>query len=237
MKILLGFLTVLLLVIIIPLAAIGVIPGLSQVIGAGPKDLGIRYSAEQSKAARDKVGTEIIALPATTSPADDYKLEGKKDAEFTMDSTELTAHSNNRPWKNYPVKNLQIRIGSDGTIEGAGTLIIDKAMPYALGLGYSETQIRDAMQKYQIPPFQAPFYIKGKGSVINDQVSVNASVIQIGLVPIPENIVSQVNREAEKVLDDLISRHSQSFHAESVTFTDGKMNFKGQNAVKEYVIQ
>jgi hypothetical protein len=235
MKILLSSIIILLLIILVPLAFLGLLPGISEAIGAGPKDLGIKITSQDSQAARDKVGTEIVALPRGTNPTDDYRLEGEKAADFTMDSVELTAHSNNRPWKNYPVKNIQIKIHDDGTIEGSGTLITDKAIPYAMSLGYNEIQIRDAIQKYQIPPFAVPFYIKGKGSVLNDKVSVNAENVQIGLIPIPGSIISQANTEAERVLEDIISKHSQSFHAESVTFTDGKMFFKGQNALKEYV--
>jgi hypothetical protein len=235
MKILIAFIIIILL-IIIPLTAMGVIPGLSQILGAGPKNLGIKVTLEDSKLARDKVGTEIIPLPANTNPNDDFKLEGKMNADFSMDSKELTAHSNFRPWKYYPLKNVQIKIHNDGTIEASATLVIEKALPYAMGLGYSETQIKDALKKYNIPPFEVPFYIKGKGSVANDKVNVNAISIQIGVVPLPANIINQINSEAKKVIEDVIAKNSQSFHAERVSFSDGKMLFKGQVAQKEYVI-
>lgn len=204
------------------------------VLGIGPKDLEIKITEADSTQARAKVGTQIIPIENNSKP--DFTLEGKKDAEFSMDSKELTAHSNNRPWKNYPVKNLQIKINSDGTVESSGILLISKAMPYAMGLGYSETQIREAMQKYNIPSFEVPIYVKGKGSVIDDKVNVDASLVKIGAVNIPNGIVGQANKEASKVLEDVIKKHSQSFHAEKLTFENGKMNFKGYVAEKEYVI-
>jgi hypothetical protein len=205
------------------------------VIGVGAKDLGIKITPQNSADARTKVGTEIISIKSGDNKTD-FTLEGKKDAQFTFDSQELTAHSNNRPWKNYPIKNLQIKILPDGTIESSGILVISKAMPYAIGLGYSENQIKEAMQKYNIPPFEVPIYALGKGSVTNDKVTISASNLKIGSIPIPANIVSEVNKEAEQVLDDLIQKHSNAFHAESLTFSDGKMNFKGQVPEKEYVI-
>ncbi len=228
---------VLVLVGVIGASFFGLVPGLSSVLGAGPKDLGIRYTAEDSSVAREKSGgTEIISLPKETPLSEDFRLEGKKDAKFTFDSKELTAHSNNRPWKNYPVKNLQIKIHDDGSIEASATLVISKAMPYAMGLGYSEQQIRDAMQKYSIPPFEVPIYIFGKGSVRNDSVSVDAQNVKIGVVSIPQNIVAQANAEAESVLNDVIRTHKDAFHADEVSFDKGIMTFSGQVPVKEYVI-
>lgn len=237
MKKLFVFLGVLVLVGVVALSMLGIVPVLSGAFGAGPKDLGIRYTKEDSLAARQKSGnTEIISLPQNTPLSEDFRLEGKKDMQFVMDSKELTAHSNNRPWKNYPVKNLQIKISDDGTIEASATLIISKAMPYAMGLGYSEQQIQDAMRKYNIPPFEVPIYVLGKGSVKNDSVSVGATSVKIGAIPVPGNIVSRANTEAESVLNDVIRKHSNAFHAEEVSFADGKMKFVGQVPVKEYVI-
>jgi hypothetical protein len=236
MKFLFGLVVFVILILLIPLTLLGQVPILSPMVGAGQKDLGIKISAEDSKAAQLKDGTEVIALPKGTAVSEDFKLEGKREVDLVFDSKELTAHSNNRIWINYPVKNLQIEIGSDGTIESSAIIIVSKFMPYATALGYSENQIRDAMEKYHIPPMEVPIYVKGRGSVLNDKVSVDAQTIQIGAVTVPANIVSGANNEAEQVLDDIILKHAQSFHAESVTFADGSMHFKGTLPVKEYVI-
>jgi hypothetical protein len=213
----------------------GLVPGLSSLFGAGPRDLGIRITKQDSLNAFAKIGSELVPLK-NTDTIKDFTLEGKKDLTFTMDSKELTAHSNNRPWRYYPLKNAQIKIHQDGTIEGSAILVISKAIPYAMGLGYSEGQIKDAMQKYSIPPFEVPFYIKGKGSVLNDKVSVDAQMVQIGAISIPQDIVTRANGEAEAVLDDIIQKHAGGFHADSVTFANGKMEFKGQVPKKVYVL-
>ncbi len=235
LKILFGIVLTPFLIVLVCLTAVGLVPGLSQIFGAGPRDLGIRITKQDSLNAFAKIGSEFIPLK-NTDTIKDYTLEGKKDLNFTMDSKELTAHSNNRPWKYYPVKNVQIKIHPDGTIEGSGVLVISKAIPYAMGLGYSEGQIRDAMKKYSIPPFEVPLYIKGKGSVSDDKVSVNAQAVQIGAIPIPGDIVARANTEAEIVLDDIIQKHKDGFHADSITFVDGKMDFKGQVPKKIYVL-
>lgn len=209
---------------------------LSKYVGTGQTDLGIKVTVAESAAAIKKVGTEIIPLPAGTAAEKGFRLEGSKPASFTMTSQEISAHSNNRSWKNYPLKNVQIKIHDDGTIESSAILIISKALPYAMGLGYSEAQINAAIQKYQIPPVEVPIYVLGKGSVTNDQVAVNAAQIKIGNVQVPNNIISEVNTGASAVLNDLISKNSQSFHCESLTFANGKLDFKGKIAEKQYVV-
>lgn len=223
------------LLVATPFALLGKLPIVSSLIGATPKDLGIRITQEDSVTSQSKVGTQVIAL-TTDMQKTDFTLEGTKDAEFTMDSKEITALSNNRAWIHYPLKNVQVKIHEDGTIESSAILLISKAMPYAMGLGYSESEIKSAMEKFSIPPFEVPIYILGKGSVQNDSVSVNAHTVKIGAIPVPQDIVAQANTGAEKVLNDVIAKHSQSFHADSVTFENGKMNFKGRVAEKQYVL-
>ncbi|MCX6732557.1 MAG: hypothetical protein NTV98_03380 [Candidatus Roizmanbacteria bacterium] len=235
LKILFGMIITPVLIVLVALTVMGLVPGLSPLVGAGPKDLGIKITKDDSVKAIAKMGVELVSIKSTDS-IKDYTFEGKKDVSITMDSKELTAHSNNRPWKNYPVKSLQILIHPDGTIESSGILVVSKAIPYAIALGYSESQIKDAMQKYNIPPIEVPIYVKGKGSVFNDTVSVNAQNVQIGAIPIPGDIVAQANKEAESVLNDVIQKHSSSFHAESVTFDNGKMDLKGQVPKKIYVL-
>ena len=238
MKLFFGFVfTLVLILVLAPLTALGQIPILSELVGAGQKDLGVVVTQADADAALTKIGTEILPLPASTDPANDYRLEGKREVKLELTANELTASALNRPWKNYPVKNVQITIAPDGTIQGSAILIVAKALPYAMAMGYSEAQVREAMDKFHLPPFEIPVYISGKGNVLNDQVNVNASNIQIGAVSLPDSLVSQVNQEAESVLNDLVAKHSDSFHAEKLDFADGKMMFEGYLPEKEYVIQ
>jgi hypothetical protein len=228
--------SILLLIITIPLTLLGVVPVLSSLIGASQVDLGISVTPQETQEAIAKVGTNIITLPSDTALDAGFRLEGSKDASFTMTSQELSAHSNNRPWANYPVRNVQIKIADDGQIEASAILIISKAMPYALNLGYSEAQIRDAMSEYNLPSFEVPIYIRGFGEVIEDKSTVNAQEVKIGAIIIPTHIVNQANTEVKQVIDDLISKHSHSFHAQYLKFKDGQMQFQGTVAENQYVV-
>jgi hypothetical protein len=231
-----SILVILLIIALAGLSVAGLVPGLSSLVGASPKNFGITVTQADSISAQNKVGTEIISAPKGTTDDNGFKLEGKKDAEFSMDSKELTALNNNRAWKNYPLKNVQTRINADGSVESSGVIVVKKGIPYAMGLGYSETDIKNAMNKYNLPTVEVPFYLKGVGSVTNDKVKIDVSAIKIGAISVPQGIANSVASEAEKILDDVIRKNSQSFHCESLTFTDGKMNFKGQVAEKQYVI-
>jgi len=235
LRLLIGGVVLTCLAIFAGLTYLGVTP-ISKIVGTGQHDLGITVTQAETTAAIDKVGTEIVALSADTPAEMGFRLEGSHKADFTMDSQELSAHSNNRPWKNYPLKNVQIKIHNDGTIESSAILVIDKAMPYAMGLGYSEAQIRDAMAKYAIPSISVPIYVKGKGSVTANQAQVAAEAVKIGNVTVPSNIVAEANSAAASVLNDLMARNKQSFNCESLTFQDGKMRFKGMVAEKQYVV-
>jgi len=236
MKFLLGVLTTLVLIVLIAATAFGLVPGLSTLVGAGAKDLGIYTTVADTKAAKTKVGTEIVYLPAGTDISKDYVFEGTQNENFTMDSKELTAYANNDGWASYPFRALQIKIHEDGTLEGSGILVVAKAIPYATALGYSEEQIQDAMKKYNIPPFEVPFYVAGSGSVTNNNVSVNATTVKVGFVTIPQAIVSEANQEAANVLEDVIGKRKTSLNVESLTFENGSMHFKGQSPLKEYLI-
>lgn len=235
-KIISGVLITILLISIFALSFTGVVPVLSNFVGAGQKDLGITSTPEESKDAMNIVGTEIITLTTVNDPKDGFRLEGKKDANFTMNSEQISAHSNHRPWKNYPLKNVQIKIHDDGQIESSAILVISKALPYAMNLGYSQAQITEVINKYHLPSVEVPIYIKGYGHVENDQVKVDARSVKIGGITVPNNLVSQANQEAESVLEDLIQKNSHSFHCESLSFDKGEMKFKGQVAQKQYVL-
>jgi hypothetical protein len=226
---------VILVVALVPLTALGLVPGLSKLVGAGPRDLGIKITKEDSAAAISKMGTEIVPLPKKQTSTKDYVLEGTRDVDMTFSDKELTAHSNNRPWNKFPLKEVQIKITDDGTVESSGIMVVSKIIPYALALGYSEEEVKNAMEKYRIPPFEVPFYIKGTGSVVNNSVSLNASNIQIGAVPLPETMVSYASSQAVSLLDDLISRNSKSFSADEISFGKNTMHFTGRLPEKEFV--
>lgn len=224
------------IVILLPLSLLGQVPLLSSAIGAAPKDLGISINKADSDVSQSKVGTQVVTLSPTTPLYEDYRLEGKKPADISFDSKEATALVNNRAWANYPFKSVQIRINSDGSIETSGIITVKKAMPYAVALGYSESDIKKAMDKYHLPSLEIPFYLKGTGSIINNQVALDVSQAKIGAIPLPSSIVATAQNEAENLIEDIIYRHRDNFNCESLQVENNQIRFKGSVPEKEYVI-
>lgn len=236
-KFFLGVIVSMAAVVILAISFLGVVPVLSDLVGASPKDLGQnKTTIESSDLAQAKFGIKIVLLPKDTPLEKGYVLEGKMPIDIEMDSQELTSLANNRSWASYPIKSIQIRINQDGSVESSGILVVSKAMPYAVSLGYSESQIREAMQKYNLPSIDIPFYLHGTGSVENNKIDMKVNTFKIGAIAIPQSIVFQAEREATLVLENLLSRNSQSVSYEYVRFEAGKVKIKGTVAEREYVI-
>jgi len=236
LKFLLGSVILSLITLTLVGGVLGFIPGISTLMGAAPKDLGQRITSEDSLAAQSKTGIEVAKLPKDTLDDKGYSPEGKKALSVTYDSKEVTALVNNLTWKNFPAKNVQIKINPDGSIESSGVIIISKAIPFAEGLGYSADQVKQAMEKYRLPKFEVPYYLKGNGNIKNNNVTLSVSSFKIGAIPVPQNITNNAAFEAVSFIENLINRYQDHYSAESLIFDNGKVAFTGQVPEKINVV-
>jgi hypothetical protein len=236
LKLLFGSIIFSLLLITIIGGALGFVPGVSGLMGASPRDLGQKATLAESRATQEKVGTEIVILPAGTPNSQGYIPEGNIPLSTSFTSQELTALANNRTWKNFPVKNVQIRINPDNTIESSGILIVSKAIPFAEGLGYSAAQVKQAMEKYKLPSVEIPYYISGQGEVKNNQVSLSVSSLKIGAIPVPSSITQPATEEAISFLEGLFQRYQANFYAETIKAQNNQVQFVGQVAKQISVV-
>lgn len=235
MKFLAGVLTVFFFTALILLGLTGTIPTLSNLLGVKQKDLGITVTPDDSTKATEKVGTLIDTLPINSPLGDNFKLEGKRPTEYQMDSKELTALYNNRPWVNFPVKNVQIKIQPDGLVEGSAILTVEKLLPWAVALGYSESQVREAIDRYRLPTLEIPFYFRAYGGVEKNQSDINLTKIQVGAISLPTYLITSISNEAEKFTNDLLIKKQDNVNIEYLRFQEGQMYFKGEMPEKEYV--
>jgi hypothetical protein len=236
MKKVLAAIFAIVLVIVAAGGYMGVIPGLASVFGADkPRDFGIRYTAEDSAAAQRKSGVKLAALPEGTAAGESFRLSGKRDADITMNQTELTAHVNNRPWRYYPFENVQIRINPDGSAEASGVLNADRVLSYAAALGFRTDDVKKAMADYHIPVVTMPFYVKARGGVTDNRVSLSIASATAGRLPIPGSVLSGNTGRIAGVLEGVID-HLPGVSVSSLTFTDGKMHFAGTLPETESVV-
>ena len=225
-------LVILLILLLLVLGYFGFIPGLSKVMGSGkPRDLRIRYTPADQQAAYVKNGVEAVPQPPTGDVTNSVRYEGKKEVTFAMSSTEITALVNGNKWQYQPVTDVQIRINPDGTGEATGVLHVDLVLPF-VSLTHTTDQVRDAMAKYHIGG-NPPFYLKGRVSVVNNRVTLQPVRVEIGRMAIPMGLLTANLGTLEGFAEARI-KAVPNLNVESLSHTDGKVNFRGTMPTKEY---
>lgn len=154
------------------------------------KDLGVSYTKQDYDSFLKKVQYIKDSAP-TGSSRDEYKyVYGKTSAvntEFT--SSELTAFANyNRP-SYFAVKNVQIRINKDGTIEASGIVNVDYVLNEILGGKFSREQIVKEIPALGILPSNVNLYLNVGGSVISNSASLSLNAVAVQGIPIPDTYV------------------------------------------------
>ena len=236
MKAFLGIILTLIIAVIGVGGYIGFIPGVASVFGSDkPRDLGVKVTKEDSDKAQAMTGVILADLPSDTPISQSIKFEGKKEVKVSFDDISGSAIMNNRPWKYYPFYNVQVKIHPDGTIESSGMINMDKVFQYTESLGFATADVEKAMNDYKIPKMNMPYYIKGKGEVINNKVTLNVDAVQAGRLSIPSSIISQNQSRAAQVVETAINK-LEGFYAKSLKVENGKVVFDGTMAEKEFVV-
>lgn len=258
-KIVLWFLVVLILAVILGLGYLGYIPGVSQVLGADkPQNLGVTYTPNDFASARAKSQLVYEALPPNTPDSMSLQRSGSRAVTTTLNSAEMTAFMNDRPWKYWPIRSVQLRINDDGTAELSGILIKDRLQGYAAGIG-APTEIANIVANFL--PAAPTFYVKAKTSLVNNKVGdFDIQSVKLGRMPIPVDTllsfksskmvdsafasdgISQLSQYSGKraaIIDFINSRLSQitGFFAKSASFSAGKLNFDGTLSEKELTVR
>jgi len=214
----------------------GFVPYLSTILGTDrPKDLGQQITLEDSLAAQEKTGVQLVKLPSDTPIGNSFILEGSRPIELTFTSKEATGIINNRPWKYYPFSDLQLRINPDGTIETSGVVNMDLFMSYANSLGYSTEDINKVMEQYHIPKMNMPFYLKGSGSIVDDRVDIHVQSLHAGQIPVPQSILVANTERINEFTQDCVARLN-GFSAKKLAVENKKIVFDGTLPEKESVV-
>jgi hypothetical protein len=261
-KTVLAFFLAIIVVVVLALGFMGLIPGLSKIMGANKaKDLGVRYTEQNRTEARAKSQIVYEALPAETAPEVSSTTSGSREVTAEFSSEEMTALLNNRPWKYFPYKNIQVKVNADGTAEISGNIIKSKLPGYAAYLGAPREAIDFAMK---FIPEDAAFYCKGVASLESNQLALfEPQAFSLGRVPLPVSMflsfvpsqfvktayavdISGMTTELSKVenkraliigfINQNIAR-IQGFYAKSAKFTGGKLQFEGTLPEKEITAQ
>jgi hypothetical protein len=223
-----------LIVVLVVLVAgyLGFVPILSDLMGAGPRDLGIHPTAADAVNAMSKIGNTELALNGSTGPQGSIRLEGNHHVDTVLTAEEITAAQNARNYKYDPIRNVQVKINSDNTVETSGRLSIPKAKDYLRAIGYTESEIDQALSAAKDVPGEAAFYAKGTVSMTNNVLSTDISEAKIGNVQIPKDQLS--NGALASIASSLISKNP-GVSVDKFEIVDGKAHFVGTYPDKTYL--
>lgn len=230
MKFLLGCglaIAVIVIAAVLVLGYLGFVPGVSNLFGSNkPKDLGVTYTQADYNSAHARNGTTHSALPAGTAPENSIKFSGSHPVNTIYTQAEINAEINNRDWEYYPLKDCQLRINADNTVEFSGIVITSRLKNYAAGLKEGDDTLNSITNYIKYIPGNPAFYAKGTVEVANGQI-VNTNITQFKVGNL--NFTGQIDDK----LPDIISavnkqmQYYPGFTIKTLKFANDKVQFVG----------
>jgi hypothetical protein len=216
-----------LIIAVLVLGYLGFVPGVSNVFGSNkPKDLGVTYTAADYASAHARNGTTHTILPAGTAPENSIKFSGQHSVNTTYTQAEMNALINNRQWEYYPLKDCQLRINPDNTVEFTGIIITDRIKGYLAGLKLSENNMNAVTDYLKYIPGNPAFYVKGTLEVTNGQI-VNTQVTQFKVGNL--TFTKQIQNKLPEIINAAYTQISKypGFTIKTLKFTNGQVQFIG----------
>ncbi|MFA6512185.1 MAG: hypothetical protein WCV86_03625 [Patescibacteria group bacterium] len=188
------------LIVLVAVSGLYSIPLLSDLFGAGnPKDLGVTYTEQDVASAEKKLLFNLKGTSEGYSLFSNMEYEGSKDVDQTLTSSELTAFANTYIPDNDLFSNMQLKV-RDGGME---------------------------VSLHVTPYINAPVYIAGDIAKASEKgIALDLTALKVGLLPIPGNILQQVEDFAEGVINDRM-QDIDGFTIETLEFTDDGIVFTG----------
>lgn len=179
----------LLIIFLAVLLYLGWLPGLSSVLGTNrPQDLGVQATSQDLEQAAKKTNVAVLPLPAGMS--NNLVYEGSHSVEEKFSSEEITALANSSRWKYNPLSEVQVKINEDGSAEASGYIDFATAHGYLESLGVNPQQLESVVNKYHVSRLKLPFYVKARGEVNQDQVSLQVDDLRLARLPVPAAIIT-----------------------------------------------
>lgn len=212
-KVLLTIFLLLLLSVVVLVAMTGLVPGLSSVVGADrPRDLGVTATAEDYDRVVEEVSFLLQRAPAA---ADSPKAAGPQtiDREFT--EAELTALLAHEATGDSPMRDPQVRLHADGTVE--------------IALSISKTALPPELIKFlpRVTPEVLPLYVKGRLDVVGQsEVKLQMERLEVGRIPLPLSVLgADAQTELTNVINDELRQ--PGLVLEDLIFREGAVRVKG----------
>lgn len=191
------------IVLVIGLVLLGYYGIIGKLMGSKPVDLGVKFTQANYDSAMQKLGMAKDDS-AGLGPNTRVSYSGSKPVDATLTNEELSALASLNHAERYPVKDAQIKVYDDGTVEMASYVDLN---------GWPGID------------FASPVYYKGKATVGSDEdIDLQPDSVKLGWAPVPmtDDVKREVEGELEKQLQAV-----PGLTIESVQFQDGKMRLIG----------
>ena len=230
---LLVVLIVIAVVVVLALGFLGVVPGVSSILGADkPRDLGVRYTEADFTSFMAKNHVKRVVLDTASTPQASWVLQGSQKITAAFTDTEITARlAKAEGWALDPFTDVQVKIAPDGVLEASGIVHVDRLRAYAQATGVSQGDIdaiAKGVEKYRISQGSFPVYARGTLSITDNNLDIDVSALTIGKIPVAAALYRGAKSSFQSFVHErLTSGGYGSLSVKSLTFTGGKMNFVG----------
>jgi hypothetical protein len=218
---------VLVIAAVLVLGYLGFVPGVSNLFGSNkPRDLGVTWTLADYDSAHAKNGTTHTVLPATAGPEGSIKFSGAHPVNTTYTQAEINAEINNRQWEYYPLKDCQLRINPDNTVEFSGVIITSNLKGYATGMKLGDDSLNAITNYLKYVPGNPAFYAKGNVEVANGQI-VNTDITEFKVGNL--NLTSQIQDNLQNIINNIYTQMAAypGFKITTLKFVNGKVQFVG----------
>jgi hypothetical protein len=192
-----------------------------------PHSLGVRYTKADLKSVNNKLGINYATLPSSDNPTASLKLTGQKSLNAQITQEELTALLNqpSSQWKNYPIKDVQLKINDDGTVEMTGKILAKRFTDYADATDMPQqykSLIADNANKVPLNP---SFDYKGDYEVQNGKLVGEMTELKVGPLTVPQDWTDNNKDFITGFVEDRIN--SAGLKIDSASFEGGQLNIQG----------
>lgn len=204
-----------------------------------PKVLVAGYTQADLDSIYKKVDVTFEPLPSNAPAGKTLIVSGSHKVDQLFSSAELTAAADNR-YKNYayfPFRNVQIRVNTDGSVEGSATIKYQDAVRYLMALGVSSQDIAEGAAKFNVPNTNLPVYLKVSGGVTNNTSAISIQSVSLARIPIPENLVNKYSPAFNGFINSVIKQRQPSYNIEKLTVENGNVHFVGNAPDREQAVK
>lgn len=225
-KVIVWLILLLILLVFWFVARSGFVPALARLVGADkPRDLGVTSTPAHATAVIQALGINLDSPPGATSPADYQKVYSGQvaiDQDFT--ESEVSALLNYSHVSFWAVKDAQVKIHADGTMEAALTVRTSELTIRPDG------DVPTGIMRYlpAVLPAELPVFVKGRLDVVGpQQIRTDIQALEIGRVSVPASVAGgDAESRANQYINDRL-RNIPGLSIQEITFQDGKAHFKG----------